>query len=253
MRALSLVSGVVAGLVSMAALASSASATILTFSTGLASNTTVPQSYGDRVGGPFPVPPGFSYGNGGEGLTPNVQVDYFGAMRISDNPTLRYGNLDKVLFRDGDNTGNIMEFQFVADPGFLVQLYSFDMAVRINFATDPPIQEDLPVKAIRVLNGTGTVLFFQKLHPTDAGTPVTDPGTLIPGTLPLRSNRYDFTAVNGGQPFTAETIRIQIDLNQILSKVEYFGVDNIRFGQIPAPGAAVLLAGGLLIAGRRRR
>jgi hypothetical protein len=255
MRSLSLVSASVLGVSALLASAGSAQATILTFNMGQGNNAPILQSYGDRVGGQFGQPPGFSYGDGGEGPTPNITVDYFGGMRISDDPLFKYGDLEKVIFRSNDNTGGIMEFQFVADPGFLVQLYSFDMAVRINFGANPPLEEDLPVKAIRVLDGPGTTLFYQKLHATDAGTPVTNPGTLIPGHLPLVHNHYDFAAANGGQPFTAPILRIQIDLNQVFGKIEHFGVDNIRFGQtgVPTPGAGLVFAGGMIIAARRRR
>ena len=52
------------------------------------SGNDVEQDYGDRVhGSPMNVPGGqFTYGNGGEGFTPNVVVDYFAGSAIPNSP-----------------------------------------------------------------------------------------------------------------------------------------------------------------------
>lgn len=224
----------------LCAAAQPASATVLTFDFGGANFTTVPQVYGDRVGGQ-PQPPQFSYGAAG-GLTPNVTVTYYPTLKLADNPNLRYGDFQKSLFRTADNTGNIMEIDLIADPGYLVCLYSFEMAAQYNVAT--MFGEDLPAKSIKVLDANNVPL-YQAIYNAD-------PLTVIPGTLPLRHNLYDF----GGTPICLPMVRIVVDLNQIMNKVEKISIDNITFGQslVPAPGSAatMLLALGAFGARRRR-
>ena len=254
MLSLSLRSLSVLGL-SVACAATSAQATILTFNMGVANGTNVLQSYGDRVGDPGVFqPPGFQYG-GLADPTPKIIVDYFGALRLSDDANLPYGNLERVLYRvnEGSGTGTMMEFVLSSiDPMFTVRLNSFDLAARLNLLTNPPQEENIPVRSIRVLDGPGNVL-FQRIHPTNLGdgasNPILNPGTLIPGTMPLRRNVYDF----GPNGLIAPIIRIQIDVGQILTKMERIGIDNINFSQVPAPGAAGVLAGVALMAARRRR
>jgi hypothetical protein len=237
-------------------LASQAQATILTFDMGVGNQGSVLQAYGDRVGNPmFPQNPSFQYG-GMDDPTPDITVDYIGTMRLSDDPLFRYGDLNRVLYRAADGTGLMMEIVLAShNPTQPVRLNSFELAARVQFSNASPpvplVQENLPVKAIRVLDGPGNVL-FQKLHPTDSGDgandPILNPGTVIPGTVPLRRNRYVF---NPG--IVAPIVRIQIDLSQIASKVERIGIDNINFSQVPSPGAATLMGiAGLLVARRRR-
>lgn len=226
------------------ALSTASSATVLTFDMGVTSGTQVIQSYGDRVG--LANPGNFTYGTAG-GPTPNVVVDYTPVLILSRDPFYRYGDLDGVLYRQaGQNSNGIIEILFTADPGYMVCLLSFDLAARVNFLSDPPQQEDLPVKSIRVEDGPANVL-YQKVFTFNNP----DPLAIIPGTLPLRHNTYDFTAA----PLTAQQIRIRIDTNFATGKIDKFGIDNIVFCQvqIPTPGAGALLAGSMLVAGLRRR
>lgn len=257
MRSLSTRSLSVLGLC-VASAASTASATILTFDFGQANGASILQNYGDRVGDPSVFqPPAFQYG-GMSDPTPKIVVDYFGTLRLSDDANTPYGNLERVLYRvnEGAGTGTTMEFVLSSiDPMFSVRLNSFDLAARLNLLTTPPQEENIPVRSIQVLTGTGTVLFSKfNNNPADLGNaatsnPVSNPGTVIPGTNPLRRNFYDF----GPDGLVAPTIIIRIDVGQILTKMERIGIDNINFSQVPAPGAAGVLAGVGLLAARRRR
>ncbi|MBY0310560.1 MAG: hypothetical protein K2W85_00670 [Phycisphaerales bacterium] len=246
--------GMLSALAVSAGLTAQASATVLTFDFGGTNSTQILDSYGDRVGDPNVFqPPAFSYGSAG-GITPNVQVDYKPVLRLGAgnspaDPTRVFGNLTNVLYRDRNAPGfspGILEINLFADAGFLVSLHYFDMAAVYNSVTG--FGEDLPAKAIIVTDGAGVELFRQDY---DINNP---PSTLLPGTLPLRSRRFDWDA----NPLRAQQIRIRIDLTQLItvggSKVDRVGIDNIKFSQIPTPGAsAMLLIGGAILGGRRRR
>jgi hypothetical protein len=116
-------------------------ATILEFDQIRESGTVIPtisgraveQDYGDRVDtSPMNVSGGqFTYGNDGEGFTPNVVVDYIAGSGTPINPgvslwTSQYGDLTNVLF--GNNNSLSLNVEFSADTGFDVELYSFDLA-----------------------------------------------------------------------------------------------------------------------------
>lgn len=249
MRALSGCSGMAQVVVcsSLAALtcASTSSATVLTFDMGVNNGNWVQQDYGDRVGVPQPQPPYFNYGSA-YGPTPNVITQY-NNLFFSNDPLYRYGDLEGVLVRHPDNTDNRIIILLAADPGYLVCLQSFDLAAQVTFLYNPPQEEDLPVKFIRVEDGPANVLYQKNYTYVNP-----DPLVIIPGTLPLRHNHYDFTA----NPIMAQQIRIVIDLNQIYGKVTRFGIDNIAFCQmsgIPSPGSIALLAGSLFMIGLRGR
>lgn len=237
-----------------ALVASSASATVLTFDFGGVNGTSINNNYGDRVGDPNQfVPPGWTYGPEC-GITPNVLVDYKPGLRLGANnspadPTRVFGDLTNVLYRDRNDPGftpGFIEINLSADNGFAVQLFSFDMAAVVNTVTGA--QEDLPARSIQVLDGSTGAEMFRIDY--DINNP---PSTLIPGTFPLRHRTFDFSAA----PLTAQFIRIRIDLTQLItiggSKVDRVGIDNIKFGQIPTPGAAALLVGALGVVGLRRR
>ena len=228
----------------------SASGTVLTFNIQGAVDfqnfSDLYQAYGDRVGNPlFDMSfPQFSYGSGG-GLTPNVQVEYRPGLLFASSqaPSARvYGDLQNVLYRQfGGN--NIIEVGMFADEGFQVDLFSFDLAAVLS--------ENLPVRFVRVESASGQVL-FQDPNPPGSGQ------NIIPavdaGGMPTRKT-YDFVSLLGS-PIRSQGVRILVDTGQIPTKVDRIGIDNIKFGQnppIPAPGAAVLIACGVLIAARRRR
>ena len=138
-----------------------ASATLLTFdqarnATGtqvvpIQAGANVPQDYGDRVtGSPMTVPGGaFTYGNGGEGFTPNVVVDYFSGNRVS-LWTTGYGDLENVLF--AGQGANSLNLRFTADAGYEVLLFDFALA---GWPTS-----DYTIDAVTVTGG-GATLFAE--------------------------------------------------------------------------------------------
>lgn len=240
---------VAASVVGFGLIAASAHATVLTFDAGATDFqnwSQLYQAYGDRVGNPFfdAANPQFTYGAGG-GLTPNVQVEYRPGLLFASSqaPSRRYGDMANVLYRQfgGDNR---IEVDLFPDAGVQVLLYSFDLAAVLS--------ENLPAEFVLITDSLGNKLFRD--NPTMGG-----PGPIIPAVdgmgNPTRRT-YDFVALTGG-PLTAAPgrgINIIIGVGQIPTKIDRFGIDNIKFGQfVPSPGSAVLMAGAGLLAARRRR
>jgi MYXO-CTERM domain-containing protein len=233
------------------ALVSSASATVLTFDFNGSNTDNVPGAYGNRVSS---FAPGFfNYGSDG-GITPNVSVSYTPVLKLGGaipaDPTRVFGDLTNVLYRDrnGGFTTGILEITLSADPGFLVCLHRFDAAAVFNAVTG--IGEDLPARSIQVLDGFGTPLYQLDYDPSNP------PSTYIPGTdtPALRHRTFDWDA----NPLCANRLMIRLDLTQLItiggSKVDRIGIDNIKFSQTPAPGAAALFLGAAgMLATRRRR
>jgi len=130
-----------AGVTLAALLARPAQATILLFdqqrdaATGsivgpTTSGGTLPGDYGDHVTGPVMAVPGgsFTYGDGGEGFTPDVTVDIFSAAATPTNPgavlwQTGYGDLVNVVFSDGPGTAGAPQLSVVlsAAPGTVVR------------------------------------------------------------------------------------------------------------------------------------
>lgn len=230
------------------ALAGNSYATILVFdqsrsATGstvvpILAGAVVPQDYGDHVtGSPMDVTGGqFTYGNGGEGFTPNITADYMSAAGVS-LWTTQFGDLINVLFARSPQSGagsNTLDVLLTADPGFQVQLYHFDLAGWAN--------ADYTINAVNIF-GDGTLLFSQA-------------NVLVEGDF----NGSRHTAFDFSTPLTAAQLLIQIDIGNIAAgNQDNIGLDNIRFGQtppaaIPVPAAGVLFGSGLvLLAARFRR
>lgn len=232
-------------------------ATVLTFDMGAVDNQSVDalyQSYGDRVGNPIfdALAPTYSYGSAC-GITPNVSVTYLAGtfFGISQPPSQRrFGDLNNVIWRTfGGN--NILGVTLTADPGFEVQLFSFDIAALLNLS-NIALSENLPAKSIIVYNQMGTVL-FRDPNPANGPLPIIP---AIDGAAMPTHRTYDFATLTGG-PLVGQTIQLFIDVGQISSKIDRFGLDNIKFGQnppgIPAPAGLGLVALTGLLAARRRR
>ena len=191
---------------------------------------TVESDYGDNVTGALVAVPGgfFSYGNEGEGYTPNVVADFSSRTDVR-LWTLQYGDLTNVLFAQSPQLGipaETISILFTADPGYEVQLYHFDLA---GFP-----ERDYTINGVSVSG--------------DAGTLFTMSNVLVEGDLSgPRHTSLDFAT-----PLTSGSLLIEIDFSNLASGVQdNIGIDNIRFGQnppavIPLPSAFWLFVSGLL-------
>lgn len=201
----------------------------------ISAGASVPLDYGDRAAGsPDAVPGGhFTYGNGGEGFTPNVLVDYFDGSGLANRRiamwTNEYGDLTNVIF--GLQSSNTLNVRLTADPGYAVELYHFDLAGWPN--------ADYTINGVSVMDG-GSTLF-------------TESNVLVEGDLAgPRHTGFDFSS-----PLRGSDLLIQIDVSNLATGMhDNIGIDNIRFGQDPRPipetagCLSVLLAAALC---RRRR
>ncbi len=122
----------------------------------IVSGNDVPQDYGDRVAGTFQAVPGgtFTYGEAGEGFTPNVVVEYVSSGPAGGNDVSlwqdSYGDLMNVVF--GNQSSNTLNVRLTSDAGFNVLLHGFDLGGWPN--------TDYTINAVRVLDG-GSELFSQ--------------------------------------------------------------------------------------------
>lgn len=183
----------------------------------------VPQDYGDRVGGLSQSVLGgtFSYGNLGEGFTPNVLVSYgLGARLWSDS----YGDLNHIVW---NSVFAPLEITMTADPGFLVKLHDFDLGGWPNW--------DYTINSIQVLDGENNLLFSQNnvYVEGDSNGP--------------RHSHFDLPSIQ------AESLLLRIDMLNLGGQYDRIGIDNIRFSQsearandgpsnVPEPNSALLLA-----------
>ena len=198
----------------------------------------VQQDYGDRVtGSPMNVAGGqFTYGNDGEGFTPNVVVDY--STMAGAGPStwgIQYGDLTNVIF--GGQGSLAMLLLLTADPGFEVLLYHFDLGGWAN--------TDYVIDGVRVLDPVSAV--FSQTN------------VLVQGDFSgARHTSFDFV-----MPLRAAQLLIEIDYSNLAEgQQDNIGIDNIRFGQdppatpvspIPEPSTALLLACGLAVVAVWRR
>lgn len=195
--------------ISVAAVAlmpAAANATILTFdvSGGVSDFEAMHQSYGDDVAGS--PQSGHTYGVGVEGFTPNVVVDYGTPGEHPALWTTGYGSLTNVYFNDSDGD-TTMTTRFTAGAGYLVDLYSFDLA---SFLSGGQTIQGLSIRDV----GANTVLYSQG-------------ATAVSGST--------FTPVSFSTPLSANTLEIVIDLTGLGGVSDDIGMDNIRFGQRQAP------------------
>ncbi|MES9968602.1 MAG: hypothetical protein ABW092_01125 [Candidatus Thiodiazotropha sp.] len=184
--------------------------------------------YGDRItGSPMNVPGGqFTYGNGGEGFTPNVVIDF-----IAGNGTALslwetdFGDLHNVAY--AKVAGGSLNFHLSADPGFVVDLYHFDLA-GWSLA-------DYTINSVSITDGTNTLFSQDNLLVQGAN----DGGEM--------HTSFDFTT-----PVSASDLFVQINHGNLATGIQdNIGIDNIRFGQtppavIPIPPAILLFGTGLL-------
>ena len=205
---------------------STASATILTFDQNVPVTNfeNVDQGYGDNVAGPG-TPGGLEYGEAGEGYTPNVTVDYGPAGADPALWTTGYGDLTNILFKDADNFPTLA-VTLTAEPGYLVSLYSWDMAAFGSvFSSDPSID------SVTVYDSEGAVLF------STIGQTISE----------TTHTAFDFSAA----PFVDDQLVLEFDSSNLGGLSDDIAIDNIRFGQqsVPEPASvaiALLGVAGLL-------
>lgn len=190
----------------------------------------VPQDYGDRVTGLAQNVSGgiFTYGNLGEGFTPNVEIVYGPHPESASVWWDTFGDLSHVLW---NNVRAPFQITLVADPGYLVQLHGFDLAGWPNY--------DYTIGGIEILDGAGNLLFSQ----TNAHVEGDFDGP--------RHSHFQFDELR------ASTLLIHIDATNLYSYYLNIGFDNLRFSQLeagpspapeltPEPKSAVLLFVSLL-------
>ncbi len=199
----------------------------------------LPDDYGDNVTGAVMAVPGgfFTYGDGGEGFTPNVSLEIYGDGGPSD-PRVKlwqngYGDLTNVIFGEGPGIAGspTLSMLFTAAPGYVVDLYGFDLA---GFGSD------YTIAGVEVVAGAVTLFSAS--------------GVTVQGDLngPGRST-FGF-----GTPLSAPELLLRVDLSNLAAGIQdNIGLDNVRFGQkppaVPEPGIGVLLLTGLAVVGHERR
>lgn len=176
----------------------------------------IDQDYGDRVTSSVDAN-GHMYdiivGNG-LGPTPNVEASYG-----PGDPALwtsGFGDLTNIYFND-DDFDTSLQITLVADPGFEVGLFGFDVA---SF-----IAAGQTVQGIEVRDGDGNSLW-------SIGS------QLISG--PGGHNDYDF---NDG--LFASSLTLDVDLTGLGGLSDDIGLDNVHFGQrvvaVPEPSSSCAL------------
>lgn len=205
-----------------------AGATILTFAETLSAaagnpviptygGSDLPPGYGDRVAGAVQTVPGgaYTYGENGEGFTPNVVFEAFTAVNDTSLWEDGYGDLQNVLF--GGQRSLSLNLLFTADDGYDVLLYGFDLAGWFN--------TDYLVAAVTVTSlgsSLGSALFTRN-------------DVLVEGNFTgPRHTAFDF----GGGLLGPELL-LTIDYSNLAgTQQDNIGIDNVRFGQTPlgAPG-----------------
>lgn len=198
-----------------------------------------PSDYGDNVSSAQMAVPGgfFRYGDGGEGFTPDVTVDAFASLATPTDPRVRqwqtgYGDLVNVLFSDGPGIeGSPQLFvRLSAAPGFVVDLYGFDLA---GFG------QDYTIAGVSVLDGSNALF---------SATNVLVEGNAT-GLL--------HTSLAFATPLSSQELLVVIDVSNLAASIQdNIGLDNVRFGQTPPrvvaePSVLALGVFGLVL--RRRR
>ncbi len=204
----------------------------------------VPDDYGDRVTSSLMAVSGgfFTYGDGGEGFTPNVVVDIFTSNAVPGDPGGRlwqtgYGDLVNAVFGEGPGIGGSDELfvRLSADSDYAVDLYGFDLA---GFGAD------YTIAAVEVL--AGPLALYSATNVLVEGN-ASGPG---------------HTTFAFASPLSALELLIRLDLSNIAPGIQdNIAIDSIRFGQTPPgtvpepalPVAAAVLVLGLALARARAR
>jgi hypothetical protein len=178
-----------------------------------------PNDYGDHVTGAEMAVTGgvFTYGEAGEGFSPDVAVDLFSSEATGSDPRVRlhgqtgYGDLVNVVFTEGPGVGGAESLSVVltAAPGVAVDLYGFDLG---SYGVD------YTIATVEVLAGA-TGLFAES-------------DVLVEGDM-IGSGHTGFAF---DPPLRAQELLVRLDLSNLdLNLRDNIGIDNIRFGQFPRP------------------
>lgn len=199
----------------------------------------LPGDYGDNVTGALMAVPGgsFTYGEGGEGFTPDVSLEIYG-FEGPENPRVNlwqngYGDLVNVIFGEGPGTAGspTLSVRLTAAPGYVVDLHGFDLA---GFGSD------YTIAAVEVLAGAVTLFSASDV--------------LVQGD----SSGPGHTTFGFATPLSAPELLLRLDLSNLAAGVQdNIGLDNLRFGQTPPrvaePGAGAMLLAGLVALARGQR
>jgi hypothetical protein len=199
----------------------------------------LPGDYGDNATGAVTAVPGgsFTYGDGGEGFTADVSLEIYGDGGPGD-PRVSlwqngYGDLVNVIFGEGPGTAgsSTLSVLFTAAPGYVVDLYGFDLA---GFGSD------YTIAGVEVL--AGAVSLFSASD------------VLVQGD----SSGPGHTTFDFATPRSAPELLLRLDLSNLAAGIQdNIGLDNLRFGQtpprVPEPTTGGLLLAGLAALGHRRR
>ena len=186
-------------MIGLALLAGMAQATVLTFDTGGG----MPQAYGDFVTNTNMG--AYSYGEAGEGFTPNVAVEYIGDGGDGlDFWATGYGDLVNVVENEDDGERWTI-IRFEADPGCETVLHSMDLG---NYNSG-----SLLIDRISITNESGTVLLQQD-------------------NVTLAGSGSGHTNINFGS-VTGQVLTLVLDLQTAAatSDNDSVGLDNITFSQ----------------------
>lgn len=188
----------------------------------------LPPNYGDRVTGATQAVPGgtYTYGEAGEGFSPNITLAYTSLGLTGGNDTslwsTGYGDLGNVLL--GNENSGLLAIRLAADSGHTALLYGFDLAGWPN--------ADYTISAVRVLDA-GMPLFIAN-------------DVLVQGDFDgPRHTTFEFRT-----PLQAGVLDLLIEFGNLPGRQQdNIGIDNIRFGQFPAPPVPELPSAWLLCLG----
>jgi len=195
--------------------------------------------YGDHVSSAaMPVLGGvFTYGEAGEGFTPDIALDIFSAAATETDPRVNlwqngYGDLVNVIFAEGPGTAGapMLSVRLTAAPGYMADLYSFDLA---GFGSD------YTIAGVSVFAGATTLYSATNV--------------LIEGDL--TGPRH--THFNFDPPLSAPELLLEVDLSNLPSGIQdNVALDNLRFGQtpprVPEPATPLLAVAALAALALRR-
>ena len=194
-------------LVAILACMMSAKASVLTFDVeGLGNNTALPQNYGDYVTSTSMWT--YTYGEAGEGFTPNVSVEYIGGAGGSYAEDLTFwatdfGDLVNVVENE-DDAERWTIIRFTADEGCQVVLHSMDMG---NY-----LSSGILIDSIAITNESGTVLFQTN-------------------NFVLGANYTGHASINFGA-VTGQVLTLALDLQTADRDNDCVALDNIVFSQV---------------------